>query len=229
MKHYRFDDEAVFTEWAGRRGNRLHIMFAPDGGAFPPLDQFDLLILLGGPMSSYDDSIYPWLVDEKRFLKSAIEGGKPVLGICLGAQILADVLGGSVRRNGHKEIGWYEVRRNGRNHPLFDGVPEQFQPFHWHGDCIGLPDDAVPLASSDATLVQAFAYGSHVLGLQFHLETTHLCLSRMAGEWKPELTVRSPYIQQAEYMLNQEQRFADSAAILNGILDRFEHCIKPIS
>jgi len=231
FKHFDFDDESVITRWAARKGHTTQTLLIPqhDGVSFPPvaMEAFDMLVVLGGPMSAYQEDTYSWLKLEKQFLCSAVSRLKPVLGICLGAQLLAEALGGSVYRNEFKEIGWHPVRRTSVSHPLFEGIPEQFYSFHWHGDRFDPPADAVPLAYSEACGAQAFAYGEHVLGLQFHLETTSSCMGMMLERWENEL-VEAPYIQKAEHIRKEMHRCADSAALLQHLLERLEQAaLKP--
>ncbi|GAA4839144.1 hypothetical protein GCM10023310_16170 [Paenibacillus vulneris] len=139
LKHFDFDDPSYFISWAGQHEAELTILFPPNGFHAPAMDSFDLMIILGGPMSAYQDNEYPWLQSEKAFIREAVESGRKVLGICLGAQMLAEVLGGRVYRSPHKEIGWHQVKRNGTQHPLLEGVPDDFYSFHWHGDCFDIP------------------------------------------------------------------------------------------
>jgi GMP synthase-like glutamine amidotransferase len=125
-----------------------------------------------------------------------LDRGIKVLGICLGAQMLADVLGGVVTRHREKEIGWHRMHRTEERHPWLADLPESFTSFSWHGDTYTLPAGARRLAYSEACVEQAFAYGDHVLGLQFHLETTPACMGQMLEKWSFELQDK-PYIQGA--------------------------------
>ncbi|MBE1446794.1 type 1 glutamine amidotransferase [Paenibacillus sp. OAS669] len=220
LKHFDFDDPSYFISWAGQHEAELTILFPPNGFHAPAMDSFDLMIILGGPMSAYQDNEYPWLQSEKAFIREAVESGRKVLGICLGAQMLAEVLGGRVYRSPHKEIGWHLVKRNGTQHPLLEGVPDDFYSFHWHGDCFDIPAGAVSLASSEACRHQAFTYGEHVLGLQFHLETTEGCMTTMLERWQHEL-VEAPWIQKAERILEQTERTQASKALLHQILNNY--------
>lgn len=220
LKHFDFDDPSFFISWAGQNEAELTVLFPPNGFHAPSFASFDLLIILGGPMSAYQDHEYPWLQSEKVFIREAVQLGKKVLGICLGAQMLAEVLGGKVYRNPNKEIGWHPVQRNGIRHPLLEGVPNGFYSFHWHGDTFELPEGTVSLAFSEACRNQAFTYGEHVLGLQFHLETTEACLATMLERWQHEL-IEAPWIQKAEQILEQTDRTTDSKAILHQILSNY--------
>jgi GMP synthase-like glutamine amidotransferase len=122
----------------------------------------------------YEEILYPWLVSEKQLISRAIAARKPILGVCLGAQLLSTVLGGTVAKMVDKEIGWFPVELvpGGRDAGLFRGFPAEFMAFHWHGDAFSIPPRAVHIAKSDACDEQAFVYDKHVVGLQFHLEST---------------------------------------------------------
>jgi GMP synthase-like glutamine amidotransferase len=141
--------------------------------AFPPSDRYDGLFILGGPMNVYEEMKYPWLAAEKEFIARAVTQRKPILGICLGAQLLSVVLKGSVTENPDKEIGWFPVylRDAGRESMLFRDFPNWFMAFHWHADGFSIPPRAVHVACSEACDEQAFVYENHVVGLQFHLES----------------------------------------------------------
>jgi GMP synthase (glutamine-hydrolysing) len=132
----------------------------------------DALLVLGGGMSAYDE--LPFLRDELRLMRRCIDAGKPVLGICLGSQLLAAALGGTVARAPRPEVGFYRVKLlpGATADPLFAGAPESFVALHWHFDAFTLPPGAVPLASSTLTPLQAFRYGERAWGVQFHLEMT---------------------------------------------------------
>ncbi|MCK5862638.1 MAG: gamma-glutamyl-gamma-aminobutyrate hydrolase family protein, partial [Candidatus Hydrogenedentes bacterium] len=139
---------------------------------FPALEEIDLLLVMGGPMSVNDEEIYPWLSQEKEFIRRAIDMKKPVLGVCLGAQLIANVLGARVYQNSEKEIGWWPVHGTPVPSSSLFQFPASIQAFHWHGETFNLPAGATLLASSTACKNQAFQIGTSVIGLQFHLETT---------------------------------------------------------
>jgi GMP synthase (glutamine-hydrolysing) len=148
------------------------------------------LVVMGGPMGVYQTDRYPWLRDEMKLIQDAIAQGRPVLGVCLGAQIVAAALGAKVDRNpAGKEIGWHPVRLQAAAHEdrLMRGLPDTFTPFHWHGDIFELPAGAVSLASSDKTPCQAFRYRENVYALQFHIEVGPENVAAMAAEWPREL------------------------------------------
>jgi GMP synthase-like glutamine amidotransferase len=143
-----------------------------EGEALPELSAFDMLAVMGGPMSVNDEAQYPWLGPELALLRDTIGASKAVLGVCLGAQMIAKALGAAVYPARQKEIGWFPVERTGPQHALFDGLPTSFMAFHWHSETFDLPAGAVHLAKTAAVLNQAFAAGSRVLGMQFHMEAT---------------------------------------------------------
>ena len=147
------------------------------------------LVVLGGAMGVYEADRYPHLSDEMRLLKAAVRDGLPVLGICLGSQLLAAALGGSVAKAPRKEIGWFEVALlpAAREDPLFAGAPPSFDAFHWHGDAFTLPPGALPLAASSLTPLQAFRMGPRAWGIQFHLETDAQVLAAMLDSGAEEM------------------------------------------
>ncbi|WP_336743603.1 type 1 glutamine amidotransferase [Paenibacillus sp. y28] len=198
----------------------MKVHYVPEEPHLPPLNSFDVLVILGGPMSVYQENEFGWLIEEKQLVQKAMQAGKKVLGICFGAQMLAELLGGRVYRNEWKEIGWHEVVRTGYPHPFLKGLPERFYSYQWHGDCFDLPEGAVHLASSEACRNQAFAYGEHVLALQFHLETSPECIAEMLRRWGGELT-EGPFVQEAEHIRGQISRSGDSMQYLHGILNQF--------
>jgi len=148
------------------------------------------LIVMGGPMGVYQTDRYPWLRDEMRLINDAMKLNLPVLGVCLGAQILAAALGAKVERNPNgREIGWHPIRLSdsAKDDRLLRDLPPTMTPFHWHGDIFDLPPGAVSLASSDKTPCQAFRHGDKVYGFQFHFEVTRDGVTAMANAFAKEL------------------------------------------
>lgn len=186
----------------------------------PPHDDVDALVIMGGLMNVYDYELYPWLVREKDYIWGAIEKGKTVLGVCLGAQLIADVLGGLVRRNRHKEIGWHPVRmtEDAAGIPFLDVLPREFMGFHWHGDTFDIPHDAVHIATSPACQNQGFVYRERVVGLQFHLEYSMSSLQAMVENCGDEL-VDAPFINGADEILGHPQRLDQLSGLLLTFLD----------
>ena len=171
----------------------------------PDVDDLDLLIIMGGPMSINDEAGYPWLAAEKEFIRSAIEKDKAVIGICLGAQLIAGAMGAAVYPNREKEIGWFPIAGE-----MTDGAqesfsfPEELLVFHWHGETFDLPHGAVRLAAGAACKNQAFQLGRRVIGLQFHLETTPDAARDIDHHCRDELQP-SRYVQDAAEIFGVEE------------------------
>lgn len=153
------------------------------------LESAEALIVMGGPMSVYEQEQYPFLTAELELIHRTISSGRPILGVCLGSQLLSAALGGAVSKGERKEIGWYPVRLSNQasSDPLLLGVPEEFVGFHWHGDVFTLPPGAESLASSAVTEHQAFRYGWNAYGLLFHLEVTRESIHAMTQKFVDEL------------------------------------------
>jgi GMP synthase (glutamine-hydrolysing) len=143
------------------------------------------LIVMGGPETVYQLDRYPYLRDEMTLIESALKADKPILGVCLGSQLLAATLGAEVRRGEQREIGWYPVRLAdaAKDDPLMRGLPAEFVAAHWHSDVFDLPRDAVALASSEKTPVQAYRYGAKAYGMLFHAEMTREILTALVSEF----------------------------------------------
>ncbi len=157
-----------------------YVNFGRNPDACPSLDRYDGIIVLGGPMNADQIDTYPNLITEVEILKEALERDMAILGICLGAQLLAKALGGSVARNPHREIGWYDVELTaaGESDPVISTFAPVQEVFQWHEDGIRLPPGGVHLAASDRSDVQAFRYGEHAYGFQFHLEVDQKLVER---------------------------------------------------
>ncbi len=171
LQHVPFEGPAAIAEWAATRKVNVTVRHLYRGDSLPDLSEFDMLTVMGGPMSANDEVVLPWLAPEIARVGDAIASEKIVLGVCLGAQIIAKALGAKVYKGVQKEIGWFPVRAEAA-HALFRGLPPQFMAFHWHGETFDLPVKAERLASTPVTANQAFAIGKKVLGLQFHMEAT---------------------------------------------------------
>jgi GMP synthase-like glutamine amidotransferase len=198
LQHLPFEDLGNIFPVLQRRKAEISYTHFFENPQLPSPDGFDLIIIMGGSMSVNDETEYPWLKAEKQFIREAIHYDVSLLGVCLGAQLLASALGARVYRNSNKEIGWFPVRRVSAPQGCFS-LPDECLAFHWHGETFDLPEGAVHLAESNACRNQAFQFKRNVIGLQFHLETTPYNASALMKNFKDEL-ITAPYIQSEETM-----------------------------
>ena len=181
FQHVPYEPLGTLDPLLKEAGFRIrYVNFGRDPESRPSLDGYQALIILGGPMNSDEVDAYPNLTTEIELINDALERGISVLGICLGAQLLAKALGGNVVRNARREIGWHDVAltEHGATDPVLSAFSKVQRVFQWHEDGISLPPDSVHLAASDASDVQAFRYGEHAYGLQFHLEVNQSLIER---------------------------------------------------
>ncbi len=220
LQHVAHEDLGCIAPWLAARGAQVSCTAIHAGEAPPPIADFDWLIVMGGPMNIDEHDAHPWLVAEKQLIRQALDAGKRLLGICLGAQLIADQLGGPVTRNAHTEIGWWPVQLTpeGRACDLFADFTDKFLPFHWHGDTYALPPGATCLALSEGCAQQAFEFdGGRVLGLQFHPEVT----AADARRWLLGETLEAArYVQTGPQILEDLGRFASANRLMVSLLDR---------
>ena len=222
LQHVSFEGPARIAHWARARGHTLTVSHLYAGDPLPELDAFDRLVVMGGPMGVADEAEHSWLRPEKARIADAIAGGRSVAGVCLGAQLIAEVLGARVYRNAHKEIGWFPVQLTeaGRAEPFCEGLPEEQTVFHWHGDTFELPAGAVHLARSAACEHQAFVLDGRVLGLQFHLESTPDSVDAICTHGADEIR-HDTWVQTAEQMCAASaEHYAGIYRTLEVLLDR---------
>ena len=206
LQHVPFEDLGNIENWVVSKGHSISRTLLFNGGLPPNTDSFDWLIILGGPMNVYEEIKYPWLAVEKIFIEETIRKGKLVLGICLGAQLIADVLGGQVIKNACKEIGWHPVTlaNNAKSSAFFGSLPPKFPAFHWHGDTFSLPPGAKHMAKSKGCKNQAFEYEGRVVGLQFHLESSLFNIKRLIDNCTSDLEP-GKFVQKPAEMLQTKQ------------------------
>ena len=223
LQHVPFEGLGTMESFFIKRGHRLSSTHFYLGNSLPPIADFDWLIVMGGPMGVYDEIEFSWLKEEKDFIRKSIQSGKVVLGICLGAQLIADALGAGVFKNQYREIGWFPiVRKIDANDSDLAGVfPETLEVFHWHGDTFEMPKSAKLLASSEACRNQGFIWDSRVVGLQFHLETTAETAAALIQNCRAELD-GSKYVQSEAEMLSDETKFLRINTIMHALLERLE-------
>jgi GMP synthase-like glutamine amidotransferase len=217
FQHVPFEGLGSIDSWLHAAGAEVtSTKFFEDDPVLPRQDDVDLLVIMGGPMSVNDESPLTWLADEKRFVRKAIDRGTAVLGVCLGAQLIASALGARVYANGEREIGWLPITGLATDPglPSWAAAGHETTVFHWHGETFDLPSDAEPLARSVACEHQAFRIGRHVIGLQFHLETTAASAHAIVANCRAEL-VPARYVQAESDILA-----ADAArySAINGLM-----------
>jgi len=186
LQHVPFEDIGSIGDWLKARKADISYTQFFKNGHLPKPDDWDLLVILGGPMSVNDEVAFPWLRIEKAFIRDSVHQNIPILGICLGAQLIASALGARVYKNAQKEIGWLDVTATPKRETYFP-FPDRFLAFHWHGETFELPPGAVHLARSEGCENQAFQVGKHVVGLQFHLESTPESIRALADHCRSEL------------------------------------------
>ena len=223
LLHAKHEDIGAIAEWIEHHSYSLSSTNLYLGEDLPAMEDFDLLIVMGGPMSVNDEEKYSWLKPEKEFIKHAIGKGKFIIGICLGAQLIANAMGAKVKRGEHKEIGWFPVKKAmWLAHPVADILPFYFTTFHWHGETFDLPENTKLIFSSEATENQGFIYRDNVVGFQFHMEVTPEIIEGFitygAGELK-----KDKYVQTADEIQSKLSLTHENNLYLFRVLDYFHY------
>lgn len=220
LQHVPFEGPGCIAAWAQQKGYSLQGIRLYAGDPLPTVDETEMLVVMGGPMGVYEEDKYPWLKAEKQFLKSLILAEKKVLGICLGAQLIASVMGAAVYPHSRKEIGWFPVFPAKAAEPWWCSLlaPSPIV-FHWHGDTFDLPAGAVLQASSEACPHQLYTLGKGAAGIQFHFEATPDSIGDMLRHGQDEL-IPAPFIQPASLIREQMHHCKAANDIMYRLLDR---------
>ena len=221
LQHVPFEGLGAIEAWLNARGAETRVTWTRffEDPALPAPDDVDFVIALGGPMSVNDESDLPWLRDEKRFVREVIAAGKAVLGVCLGAQLIASSLGCRVYPGLDKEIGWFPIEGLDTPSGVFS-FPHATEVFHWHGETFDLPAGAFHLARSPACENQAFQLGERVVGLQFHLEMTATDIQSIAKHCHGDLFTTGTYVQsESELLALSATRVTTTYPLLQSLLE----------
>lgn len=215
LQHVPFEGAGSIAPWLRKSGYEITSTRFFESGNLPGPDEIDFLVALGGPMSANDHEAHPWLADEKEFINDVIDNGTPVLGVCLGAQLIASARGAAVYRNPYTEIGWFPVCGIPPAHDSAFRFPPRMNVLHWHGDTFDLPTGAMRLAESEACPNQAFQIGRTTIGIQFHLEVTPDSTRTLVANCREEL-------KPSRYVQSEAQILAiglEEYGAINGIMD----------
>lgn len=218
--HVPFEGPGLISRWIDEKGHQLNYTRFYESDPLPDPDAVDLLIIMGGPMNVYDRQVHPWLQDEIGWITGFIKTGKPAIGICLGAQVLAHALGSEVYPGKDKEIGWYDIRflPPFDAHPVCREIPHVRKVFHWHGDTFHIPEGGIRIAASSLYPNQGFIYKDRVIALQFHLEVTPADVKALVENCREEL-VPGPFIQTEEKLMDETMFTVINRKLLFRIMD----------
>jgi GMP synthase (glutamine-hydrolysing) len=220
VQHVPFEGLGAIEPWARHHGHALSCTRVHAGEALPAVDAFDWLVVMGGPMGVYEADQYPHITAEIELIEAAIGAGRRVLGICLGAQLIAAALGARVYAAGRREIGWFPVEAVADStSPFAADLPAPQTLFHWHGDTFDLPTGALHIARSAQFEQQAFSYGTRVLAVQCHPEMDAPGVAALADAFGARLRPR-PGVQSADLMRAQQAHFGPAQRLLDAWLDR---------
>lgn len=220
IQHVEFEGPAELLKWAEERKYSVTISKMYNRDVFPNAEDYDVLIVMGGPMGVYEQEKYPWLIREKEFIRRSMNEQKIVIGICLGAQLIADVLDAKVYKNKNKEIGWFPIRKKSflNKNRVFGPLEKEYTVFHWHGDTFDIPSKATRIFSSNACKNQAFAVANKVYGFQFHFEMNDESIKKIAENCKNEL-IEDKFIQSNIELLTSKENIQKSNELMYTIMD----------
>jgi GMP synthase-like glutamine amidotransferase len=221
LQHVAFEHPGTIIDWAEAHQHQINYTLLYEKHAFPKMESFDLLIILGGPMSVNDTEKHKWLDKEIAFIQASIQKKKKIIGICLGSQLLAKALGADVYKNNLQEIGFFPLVKtlSGFKNKLTQALPDTWPMFHWHGETFDLPEKAQNLYSSKACQNQMFQHGN-CIGIQFHPEVNLALLKSMVENGEKELNERL-YIQNKAALLNSTFDFKKQKETFFQLLQNF--------
>ena len=219
LQHVHFEGPGYIVDWAEKNGHTHTYTKFFEAFTIPLPTDIDLLIVLGGSMSVNDTKKFPWLCDEKDYIYHLAKNGCKILGICLGAQLIASAFGMEVYPNKEKEIGWFPVQKNpSLKQDFFENLPDELPAFHWHGDTFEIPGRAKKLFSSEACINQGFVYKERVFALQFHWEVTKASVKQLIQFCGDELE-EDTWVQPAKKLLGTDEDFAAINRRMEELLD----------
>ena len=222
LQHMPDEGPGHAADWLAAHGHSLTFtrLFEP-APVFPAMTEFDGLLILGGAMSVYDEEKLPWLRNEKVFIQEVLRAGKVTLAICLGAQLVAQALGGEVRPNPEPEIGFWTVRFSAKSleHPLLRGWPEKAAVLHWHVDTFTVPPGAMRVGMSAGCATQGFVWGDGIIGLQFHPEMTVPMVEQLMAFEGHETAQEQEFVQTAEQIRAKLKSVWKGRKLLESLLE----------
>jgi GMP synthase (glutamine-hydrolysing) len=226
LQHEVMEPLGTLGESLQAAGVRTQHIRVYDGEPVPAnLGQFQGLVVMGGPMGVYEQDKYPYLTEELRLIRHVWEEGIPILGVCLGSQLLASALGATVEVSPHPEIGWHPIMMSEAavTDPLWTGLSPAWMGFHWHEDIHGLPAGAVRLAHSQGTPTQAFRDGPHAYGFQFHLEVNSVII----GDWlgSPAAEPGDGVQSRAEILAGMQAHLGEMQALASTVFGRWARLV----
>jgi len=226
LQHFPFGGPGYIEQWALNNGHSIERTRLFKAEVFPSVSETDFLVVLGGPMGINDEEEYNWLVDEKRYICNYLASGKPVIGICLGSQLIADVLGGDVYPARQMEIGWFPVSKTkeGSDSELIKDWAKTETVLHWHGDTYDLPDGATNLMTSEVCENQMFVYRKNVVGIQYHLEMTRDGIEENLDNTRDGLG-KCPTVQTEEEIRSEISRAGELHNNLKNLLNQLSNKI----
>lgn len=206
ISHATFEKLGYIETWANKNNHVIRKVNPFRGETLPKIDDFDFIIIMGGPQSTMQMENDPYLLDEIKLIKEAIRQEKRILGVCLGAQLVAEALGAKTEPSPHREVGMYlvELLDDAKHDPVFRHFPHKFEVMHWHSDMPGMPEGASLLAKSEGCPRQAFRYGDRIYGFQFHFEMTKSLLHGMVENCLSDIIEKGKYVRPVKEILETD-------------------------